>query len=283
MSSSAPPLLGYDRTTTDELLDEIVASFEEVWRERADLRDEIEELEAELDAQKELEVTPSQHAPLRGADGRRRPRATRGREADVIVSEARSSARDIVPSAETERERIQRRDPPSRTLEVETFAPTIGLFSWPRSTASRATRRSAGVGPGRLIGRETPGYTQTVAPPAPAMNTDLYRDICRRTRGTRRDQSSARGQLRLARGRDRGGDVRQPSRATRPPRRSTGRSTTRSRRTRSTSCAIDEALSESRKDLRDLRRCGKPIAEERLEAIPYANKCIDCKRLEERG
>ena len=30
-------------------------------------------------------------------------------------------------------------------------------------------------------------------------------------------------------------------------------------------------------------RCGKPIAEDRLEAIPYANRCIDCKRLEERG
>ena len=30
-------------------------------------------------------------------------------------------------------------------------------------------------------------------------------------------------------------------------------------------------------------RCGNPIAEERLEAIPYANRCIDCKRLEERG
>jgi DnaK suppressor protein len=26
--------------------------------------------------------------------------------------------------------------------------------------------------------------------------------------------------------------------------------------------------------------CGKPIAEERLEAMPYATKCIDCKRLE---
>ena len=31
------------------------------------------------------------------------------------------------------------------------------------------------------------------------------------------------------------------------------------------------------------RTCGKPISEERLEAIPYANRCIDCKRLEERG
>jgi RNA polymerase-binding protein DksA len=29
--------------------------------------------------------------------------------------------------------------------------------------------------------------------------------------------------------------------------------------------------------------CGKPIAEERLQAIPYATHCIDCKRLQERG
>jgi DnaK suppressor protein len=30
-------------------------------------------------------------------------------------------------------------------------------------------------------------------------------------------------------------------------------------------------------------RCGKPIGEARLEARPYATKCIDCKRLEERA
>jgi RNA polymerase-binding protein DksA len=31
------------------------------------------------------------------------------------------------------------------------------------------------------------------------------------------------------------------------------------------------------------RTCGRPISEERLEAIPYATQCIDCKRREERG
>lgn len=31
------------------------------------------------------------------------------------------------------------------------------------------------------------------------------------------------------------------------------------------------------------QRCGKPIAPERLEALPYAELCIDCKRLVERG
>ena len=30
-------------------------------------------------------------------------------------------------------------------------------------------------------------------------------------------------------------------------------------------------------------RCGRQIAEERLEAIPYATRCIDCQRLAERG
>jgi DnaK suppressor protein len=30
-------------------------------------------------------------------------------------------------------------------------------------------------------------------------------------------------------------------------------------------------------------RCGKPIGDERLAALPYAAKCIECKRLEERG
>ena len=29
--------------------------------------------------------------------------------------------------------------------------------------------------------------------------------------------------------------------------------------------------------------CGRPISAERLEALPYATKCIECKRLEERG
>jgi RNA polymerase-binding protein DksA len=48
--------------------------------------------------------------------------------------------------------------------------------------------------------------------------------------------------------------------------------------------AIDEALARIESGtFGTCGRCGKPIAEERLDAIPYANRCIDCKRLEERG
>ena len=31
------------------------------------------------------------------------------------------------------------------------------------------------------------------------------------------------------------------------------------------------------------QNCGKPISPERLEAIPWTTRCIDCKRREERG
>jgi RNA polymerase-binding protein DksA len=48
--------------------------------------------------------------------------------------------------------------------------------------------------------------------------------------------------------------------------------------------AIDEALKKIEDGTFGLcARCGDSIAEERLEAMPYATKCIDCKRLEERA
>jgi RNA polymerase-binding protein DksA len=48
--------------------------------------------------------------------------------------------------------------------------------------------------------------------------------------------------------------------------------------------AIDEALRKIEDGtFGQCARCGNPIAEERLEAMPYATKCIDCKRLEERA
>jgi cell division initiation protein len=97
--------LGYDRDATDQLLLEVAASFEDVWRERADLRDELEELESELARHKELEqaLRNTLISAERMADD---VRAQARREADVIIAEARSAARDIVGGAQGERERI---------------------------------------------------------------------------------------------------------------------------------------------------------------------------------
>jgi cell division initiation protein len=114
-------LFGYERGGTDSLLAEIVTSFEEVWRERADLRDEIEELGGELARQKEIE------GALRNTliSAERMAEDVRGqarREADVIIAEARSVARSVVSGAETERERIHREIRRLRTLEVDVRA-----------------------------------------------------------------------------------------------------------------------------------------------------------------
>jgi cell division initiation protein len=97
--------LGYDRRATDELLAEVATSFEHVWRERADLRDELEEIESEFARQKELEQTLRNTlvSAERLADD---VRAQARREADVIVAEARATARDIISGAEHERERV---------------------------------------------------------------------------------------------------------------------------------------------------------------------------------
>jgi RNA polymerase-binding protein DksA len=48
--------------------------------------------------------------------------------------------------------------------------------------------------------------------------------------------------------------------------------------------AIDEALKKIEEGtFGTCAHCGSQIAEARLEAMPYATKCIECKRLEERG
>ena len=46
---------GYNRDAVGRLLDEIVASFEDVWRERADMSDKVDQLESDLVRYRELE------------------------------------------------------------------------------------------------------------------------------------------------------------------------------------------------------------------------------------
>ena len=97
---------GYDKNATDDLLDRIVESYEGVWRERADLREELERMQAELARFKELEVLLRNTlvSAERSADDIR-GQARRG--ADLILEEARAKARETTVAAETERERVK--------------------------------------------------------------------------------------------------------------------------------------------------------------------------------
>jgi cell division initiation protein len=109
---------GYDRPATDALLLRIAESFEDVWRERADLRDEIERLEGELARFRELEVLLRNTlvSAERSAD---ELRAQAHREADVILDEARVKAREIGGGAESERERVRADIRRLKTVEAQ--------------------------------------------------------------------------------------------------------------------------------------------------------------------
>src|SRR5918998_1875705 len=97
---------GYDRRGTDELLDEVRASFEVVWRDRADLGEEIERLEAELARFRELEIALRNTlvSAERAAD---ELKAQAGRQAELVLEQARLNAREITTAAENERERLR--------------------------------------------------------------------------------------------------------------------------------------------------------------------------------
>ena len=96
---------GYDRDTIDRLLDEIVASFEDVWRGRADLADKVEQLENDLVRYREIEgllrttlVSAEKAAVTLKEQGRK--------EAELIVGEARSEARSITRHARADHDRL---------------------------------------------------------------------------------------------------------------------------------------------------------------------------------
>ena len=106
---------GYKVAPTDKLLEEIAASFEDVWRERADLADKVEQLEADLTRFRELETllrTTLVSAEQASAQTRDQAR----REAGLILGEAHAEAREIQRRAVAENERLQQE---SRRLRMQ--------------------------------------------------------------------------------------------------------------------------------------------------------------------
>jgi cell division initiation protein len=98
-------LLGYDRAAVDKMLDDVADSYEQVWRDRVDLGDRIERLEAELSRHKELEHLL--RATLLSAEQAANTVKEKGRsEAGEIIEQARHEAREITRRARAERESL---------------------------------------------------------------------------------------------------------------------------------------------------------------------------------
>src|SRR5918999_4961675 len=114
-------LLGYRRSATDSLLDEIVDSFEDVWRNRADLAERVEQLEADLVRYRELEtLLRTTLVSAERAAGELREQAQR--EAELIVGEAQAEARAITRRAWAEREQLERDSQRARALLASALA-----------------------------------------------------------------------------------------------------------------------------------------------------------------
>ena len=96
---------GYDRDAVDRLLDEFVTSFEDVWRDRADYADKIEQLEDDLVRYREIEgllrttLVSAEKAAVTLKEQARK-------EAELIVEEARAEARAISRHARAEHDRL---------------------------------------------------------------------------------------------------------------------------------------------------------------------------------
>src|SRR5918994_4484554 len=99
-------LRGYRKSTVDGLLSEIADSFEEVWRERADLADRLDELEIEASKHRELEAllrSTLVSAERAANDMKEQAR----RESDLIVREAQAEGRRIVREMTADKQRLE--------------------------------------------------------------------------------------------------------------------------------------------------------------------------------
>jgi cell division initiation protein len=96
---------GYRKLETEKLLEDIADSFEEVWRDRGELTDKLEDVEKILAEVKQRESLLS--STLVAAEkASTEIREAAKREAEVIIAEAHQEARSVTRAAQSERERL---------------------------------------------------------------------------------------------------------------------------------------------------------------------------------
>ncbi|HET7127875.1 MAG TPA: DivIVA domain-containing protein [Gaiellaceae bacterium] len=96
---------GYKRAEADVLLSDVADSFEDVWRERGELADRLEDVERHLDEVKQRETLLA--STLIAAERTAAEAVeTAKRQAEVIIAEAHQESRSITRAAQGERDRL---------------------------------------------------------------------------------------------------------------------------------------------------------------------------------
>lgn len=96
---------GYKRSEADLMLADVADSFEDVWRERGELVDKLEELEKRLEDFQQREnllastLVAAERTAVEAVESAKR-------EAELIVAEAHQESRSITRAAQNERERL---------------------------------------------------------------------------------------------------------------------------------------------------------------------------------
>ena len=109
-------VLGYDRAAVDRLLEEVTASYEEVWLERNALREQVERLQHEVAEGRERDlrvggvvVNAERIAQRRLAEARKR--------AEAVLLEAEEQAERMLAEARREPERLRHEIDRLETME----------------------------------------------------------------------------------------------------------------------------------------------------------------------
>jgi cell division initiation protein len=117
-------LFGYGTRHVDKLVDDVIDSFEQVWRERADLADKVEQLEQELVRHRELE-TLLRKTLVSAERAAQELKEQAKREADLTLAEAHAEARKITRDAAASLEHLHSESRRIRSLLESALATVV--------------------------------------------------------------------------------------------------------------------------------------------------------------
>src|SRR5262249_2182591 len=98
-------LLGYKRSAVENLLSDVAASFETVWRERHELADHVETIETEIAELRKREQALTQTL-LAAEEAATTIKEQAKKEAELIIAEAHQEARTVTLTAQSDRHRL---------------------------------------------------------------------------------------------------------------------------------------------------------------------------------
>jgi cell division septum initiation protein DivIVA len=125
---------GYKRAEADILLSDVADSFEDVWRERGELADKLEDMEKRFDEIRQRETLLATTLVAAEKTAAEAIEAAK-REAEIIIAEAHQEARSITRTSLNERERLF-----AEARRVETLLrAALGMVEETRSAEASAS------------------------------------------------------------------------------------------------------------------------------------------------